>query len=102
MLEIDGVKAAIEMSHDYERADRLSDIYYRVIDLATRPTLGAAGLVEAHGGRKALDNEYDFIMPQLEKTEYLYSESLTAAYTKTLGQVDELIAYSNLSRSSHG
>lgn len=102
MLEIDDVRSAIESGANFELGDNLSDEYYCVIDLATRPAISEGEkralhrrldfLIE-HGdyiGRVLAkhDDEYDLIFTNTPDTM-----TVSAAYMSTLEQVKRLANY---------
>jgi hypothetical protein len=97
MLEIDGVRSAIERAGDFERADRASDIYFLVIDRATRPQLSPRDIETVRYGRLALDADSDFVHQVLTRNDDLFRQigggSVTEAYQNTLSQVDEMIKW---------
>ena len=91
MLEIDGVRHAIEQSGSFETADRVSDTYYDVIELATRPQLGGQDAAVLSRKRQFLEEKGAFVEAVLRRNAYMHETNMRSAYARTLDQVDEIM-----------
>ena len=93
MLEIDLVQHAIESWQPYETTDAVSDMYYRVIDLATMPNPTPDDFRRLAMARLDLSLEEADIMKCVQSRDDWYKEgSLVTAFTTTLEQIDGIIA----------
>ncbi len=93
MFEIDQVCHAIESWQPYETTDAVSDLYYRVVDLATKPSPTADDFRRLGIARLDLSLEEDDITKCVESRDDWYREgSLVVAFFSSLSQIDEIIA----------
>ena len=90
MLEIDGVRHAIESIKPYEWSDELSDGYWRLIDLATRSALERRHEDEILDLRGRLMGANWSISQALERSGN--GNDLLTAYNGVLQQVDNLMS----------
>jgi hypothetical protein len=91
VLEIDGVKVAIERGHNWELGDRLADRYEEAIELATRTPM-TDKVRESVQWRLGFLFEHDgYIFRRLEAEDGSFPfDGVTNAYRSTLNQISYL------------
>lgn len=100
MLEIDEVRSAIEDGAAFERCDDLSDEYYTVIEMATRPSLSEAEQRALYARIEHLQVNGDFIGRLLAKRDDQLMlihgndvQTVSGAYMSALEQVKNMAGY---------
>jgi len=93
MLEIDMVRSAIESWHPFEITDEVSDLYLKVIDLATTPNPTPAQSSQLSYSRLMLSLEEASILHCLAARDDWFEEgSLVSAFISSLRQIDTITA----------
>jgi hypothetical protein len=97
MFEIDSVRRAIESGALFEITDDVSDAYFDVVEIATRPILTDEATARFHRRRQTIDSHQTYILSLLEREQSILEllgeeRSLQSAYLETIAQADSILA----------